>query len=99
MNNEATAKIAMIQGSMRCFIFGLVGLLLPFIGLPFAILALRNGGRVRTREKLYWNAAKPYRIGGVACAGFGLIIWGILTIVYLVCYCLPAIKYAYYGSD
>ena len=35
MNNDTAIKIAMIKGSMRCFAFGMLGLL-PFIGLPFA---------------------------------------------------------------
>ena len=42
MNADAAAKIAMLRGSVRCFVLGLVGLL-PFIGLPFAILALGIG--------------------------------------------------------
>ena len=98
MNNDATAKIAMLESSMRCFVYGLLGLL-PLIGLPFALLALWNGGKARVQEKVYWNAARQYRILGVACAGFGSIIWSILIIIYLARYCLPAIKYAYYGSD
>src|ERR1700744_1475894 len=44
-------------------------------GLPFAVLALWIGGRVRVQEKRYWNAAKSFRIWGVMCAGAGMIMW------------------------
>lgn len=80
MNTTAGAKIRMLKSSMRCFVFGLLGLI-PLIGLPFALAALWISGRVRVREKQFWNAARPYRIWGVICAAVGTILWtGILTI-------------------
>jgi hypothetical protein len=39
--NAAAAKIQMLKGSMRCFVFGLLGLL-PAIGLPFALMAMAS---------------------------------------------------------
>lgn len=78
MNADAKAKIAMLKGSMRCFQFGLLGLL-PVIGLPFAFAALWLGGRARVREKRYWNAAKPYRIWGIICAAGSTVGWGIVA--------------------
>ena len=81
MNTDVPAKIQMLKSSMRCFAFGLLGLI-PLIGLPFALAALWISGRVRVKEKLFWNAARPYRIWGVVCAAVGTIIWtGILAIV------------------
>ena len=74
MNTDAVAKIAMLKSSMRCFVFGLLGFL-PFIGLPFALAALWIGGQVRRREKQYWNAARPYRIWGLICAGLTSVLW------------------------
>lgn len=82
MNNDAVAKIAMIESSLRCFTFGLIGLL-PGIGIPFSILALWNAGKARVREKKYWNPAKVYRNWGVVCAATGMIVWvfvGILVV-------------------
>ena len=76
-DNIPIAKIKMLKSSMRCFIYGLLGLL-PVIGLPFAIVALWISGRVRAKEKLFWNAAKPYRIWGVACAALGAVIWSVV---------------------
>jgi len=76
------AKIRMLKGSLRCFAYGLLGLL-PVVGLPFGIAALWISGRVRAEEKNLWNAARPYRIWGVVCAAVGIILWvfvGILVI-------------------
>jgi hypothetical protein len=82
MNNIPAAKIKMMKASIRCLVFGVLGLI-PVIGLPFALAALWISGRVRVREKLYWNAARPYRIWGVACAALGAVLWiGILTIIF-----------------
>ena len=81
MNDRASDKIQMLNGSLRCFRFGLLGLI-PLVGLPFALAALLLSGRVRLQEKLSWNAARPYRIWGVVCAAFGTVVWlGLLTII------------------
>ena len=77
MNTNAVAKIQMLKSSMKCFIFGLLGLL-PVIGLPFALASLWISGRVRIKERQFWNAARPYRISGVACAAVGAILWGFI---------------------
>ena len=77
MNTNAVAKIQMLKSSMKCFVFGLLSLL-PVIGLPFALAALWISGRVRVKEKRFWNAARPYRISGVACAAAGAILWGFI---------------------
>jgi hypothetical protein len=74
MNDRVSDKIQMLKSSMRCFIYGLLGLL-PVLGLPFALAALFISGRVRVKEKLFWNAARPYRLWGVVCASIGLIFW------------------------
>jgi hypothetical protein len=81
MNPDAEAKIRMLNSSMRCFVFGLLGLI-PLIGLPFALAALWISGRVRVKEKRLWNAAQPYRIWGAVCAAVGTVLWtGVLAIV------------------
>lgn len=71
------AKIRMMKGSLRCFVFGLLGLL-PVIGLPFALAALWTSGRARAHEKYFWNAARPYRIWGVVCAALGAVVWSVV---------------------
>jgi hypothetical protein len=77
MNNLPAAKIKMMQESIRCLTFGLLGLV-PLIGLPFALAALWLAGRVRLQEKQFWNAAKPCRVIGVACAALGTVAWFII---------------------
>lgn len=74
MNTDASIKIQMIKGSLRCFVFGVLGLL-PVIGPPFALAALWISGRIRVKERSYWNAARPYRIWGITSAAVGAIIW------------------------
>jgi hypothetical protein len=98
MNNDAIAKIAMLNGSLRCFAFGLLGLL-PVIGIPFAVMALWVAGRVRGYEKQYWNAAGPYRTLGVICAATGLIFW--FAVVALITYNTATSNGGggYYGGD
>jgi hypothetical protein len=81
MSDDACAKIQMLKNSLRCFMFGLLGLI-PLIGLPFALVALGISGRVRAKEKYFWNPAKPYRVWGVVFAATATIFWGfILTIL------------------
>jgi len=80
MNETAAAKIRMLQASVRCLVFGLLGLV-PVVGLPFALAALWISGQVRRQEKQLWNAARPYRLIGVACAALGAVCWtGVLII-------------------
>ena len=80
MNADASAKIKMLNSSMRCFVFGLLGLI-PLVGLPFALATLWISGCVRAKEKQLWNAARPYRIWGVVCAAAGTIFWGFILML------------------
>lgn len=75
MNNIPAAKIKMMKASIRCLVFGVLGLI-PVIGLPFALAALWISGRIRLKERQFWNAARPYRICGVVCAALGTVLWG-----------------------
>jgi hypothetical protein len=79
MNDIPAAKIKMMKASIHCLIYGVLALL-PVIGLAFGLAALWISGRVRLKEKLYWNPARPYRIGGVVCAAVGSILWGGLLV-------------------
>lgn len=73
MNDLPAAKIKMMKASIRCLIYGALSLL-PVIGLPFGLAALWISGRVRLKEKQFWNPAKPYRICGAICAAVGTIL-------------------------
>jgi hypothetical protein len=80
MNDDARAKIQMLKSSLRCFVLGLLGFL-PVIGLPFALAALWISGRVRAKERRFWNAAKPYRVWGMVYAATGTIFWSFILMV------------------
>jgi hypothetical protein len=64
-------KIEMIERSMRCFVLGLFGLL-PVIGIPMALMALRESSRVKFGQGAMWNPANRYRVWGGFCAGIAL---------------------------
>lgn len=68
-------KIRMMKASMCCLVFGLLGLLVPVIGVPFAFAALWWAGQGRLYEKRIWNPARPQRILGFACAVMGAFVW------------------------
>ena len=78
--NNATAKIQMLKGSMRCFVYGLLAAL-PILGFGFGMAALRIAGQVRVAERSFWNAARPYRICGVVCAALFVIFWSFILIL------------------
>ena len=80
MNPAPEAKIRMLKSSSHCLVCGLLGLL-PVIGLPFAIAALVLAGKVRQQERRLWNAARPYRIGGVASAAIGTVFWSFILMI------------------
>jgi hypothetical protein len=72
--NSGAAKIRMINASLRCFTFGLLALL-PFIGIPFGIVALVYAGKARVAEKQFWNPARPYMMIGGTVASLCVILW------------------------
>ena len=80
MNPAPAVKLRMMQGSIRCLVFGLLGLL-PAVGLPFAIAALVLFGGIRQQEKHYWNPAQPYRMIGGVCAALGMIGWFLVAML------------------
>jgi hypothetical protein len=59
-------------------VFWLLGFF-PLAGFPFAVMALWIGGRVRRKEKQFWNAAKPLRIWGIICGGTGAVMGAVVA--------------------
>jgi hypothetical protein len=80
--NDARVKIQMMENSLRCLMFGLLGLL-PFIGLPFAFVALILSANVRAGQRQFWNPARPYWICGMICAAIGLVFWSMMLTLIL----------------
>jgi hypothetical protein len=76
----AATKLKMMHASIRCLVFGLLGLM-PVIGVPFALAALWASYRARRQEKYFWNPARPQRIIGLVCAALGALIWSVVDTI------------------
>ena len=73
-------KIELIQGSLRAFGFGLPGIV-PFLGAPFAIVALVQNARIKRRFGALWNPAQRYLFWGMVCARIGMMLTIIITLL------------------
>jgi uncharacterized membrane protein len=76
----AMDKIELIESSMRAFLFGLLGIV-PFLGIPFALVAVVNSAHIRRRAATQWNPAHRYLFWGMVCARIGITLTLILTIL------------------
>ena len=63
-------KIELIECSLRAFFFGVPGIL-PFLGTPFAIVALMNNANIKRHIGAQWNPAYRYLFWGILCARIG----------------------------
>jgi hypothetical protein len=77
----ADVKIKMMETSMLCLVFGMLGLL-PVIGPTFGLAACVYSGQAREREKYHWNPARQIRITGLTCAIIGVLVWGFLDVLW-----------------
>lgn len=66
-------KIHLIESSLRCFIFGLVGLV-PVLGLPFVLFAFAAFLKVIAANSRMWNPARYYLFAGLGLASAGALI-------------------------
>jgi hypothetical protein len=73
-------KIEMIERSLRCFDYGLIGLL-PVIGIPMAIISAYQYGRVKRGQGEMWNPAHRYLFWGGFCARIGLSLFLLIPVV------------------
>jgi hypothetical protein len=79
---KATApmtKIELIESSLRCFDYGLIGLL-PVIGIPMAFLSAAQYRRVKRGQGDTWNPAHRYWYWGGVCARMGLALFLIIPL-------------------
>lgn len=79
-------KIELIQHSLRAFGFGLPGIV-PFLGTPFAIVALTHNSRIKRRGGTLWNPAQRYLFWGAVCARIGAT----LTIIFVLLIALAGV--------
>lgn len=73
----------MIEGSMRCFVFGLIGLL-PVIGIPMAVISVAQYQRVKRGRGDMWNPAHRYFFWGGVCARMGLALFVLVPMVLVI---------------
>jgi hypothetical protein len=72
-------KIELIERSLRAFSFGLPGLV-PFLGTPFAIVAIANNARIKRLGGSQWNPAARYLFWGMVCTRIGVTLTVILSL-------------------
>ena len=77
------SKIEMMERSLRCFAYGLIGLL-PVIGIPMAILSLALYRRVKRGRGDMWNPAHRYFFWGGVCARMGLALFLLIPVVVVI---------------
>ena len=77
--NNPTLRIRLIERSMRCYVFGVVGLI-PLIGLGPSLLAIWLYASVWSESKEDWNPAKRYLTLGF-CLGWSGVLISTLTVV------------------
>ena len=75
----AMDKIELIERSMHACFFGVPGII-PFLGIPFAIVALIHNARIKRRIGPQWNPAHRYLFWGVLCACIGIILTLLLAV-------------------
>jgi hypothetical protein len=85
MNATKPLKVLMIERSLSCFVWGLLGLI-PVLGIPMAIHSMHQHWCVKRDSKDFWNPAGRYLLWGVVCARVGGVISVLIvgTIVILV---------------
>lgn len=66
-------RITAIEKSLTCFVCGIVGLLLPVLGLFPAVHALACWSKVRRGYGEQWNPAAGYLKGGLVLGILGVL--------------------------
>jgi hypothetical protein len=84
-------KVEMIERSMSCFYWGLLGLL-PLIGLPMAIRALLHYHRVKSSQAGVWNPAQRYLRWGGTCARLGIWVFLVIPLAIATCVALANLR-------
>ncbi len=72
-------RVAVIQSSLRCFVYGVIGLV-PLIGIPFAMATIVQSRHLRKTKRQDWNPAERYL---TAARGLGPL--GFLTSTVFLC--------------
>jgi hypothetical protein len=87
-SHPSLAKVEMIERSMRCFTLGLLGLL-PFIGIPMAVMSMTQYRRVKVGQGAVWNPAGRYLLWGSRCVLMAVLLNGIIALLICIIASLP----------
>jgi hypothetical protein len=79
-SNHPLSKPELIQCSLRCFAFGVLGLL-PMIGIPFALHSVVLYNRARRGQGDLWNPASRFLFWGGVCGRMSLAIFVLIPVV------------------
>ena len=72
MNSPEARQIRMMERSLDCFRSGLLGLV-PIIGAPWSIGALRGYVHARAAGRGLWNPAAPLALSGFVLGLAGML--------------------------
>ena len=85
--NPSLRRIAVIEVSLRCFVFGLIGLI-PVLGFPLAVLTVIHFWKARLAAASEWNPASAYLNCGLVLAALGcgvsIILFGLFLVALIV---------------
>ncbi len=70
---SAAERIHLIERSLRCFVYGILSLI-PFLGLGFAVLALRLHFKTWAETGDGWNPARSYLLLAFCLAWLGVLV-------------------------
>ena len=82
----STERILVMEQSLRCFVFGLLGLI-PGFGAAFGALSVIVFFKARLRAADQWNPARVYLNWG-----FGLATWGLFQSLVLVGWLIMSLR-------
>ncbi|PYI87311.1 MAG: hypothetical protein DME26_06625 [Verrucomicrobia bacterium] len=85
--NPALNRIAVIERSLRCFGYGLIGLI-PVLGFPLAVLTVVHFQKARLAAAAEWNPASAYLNWGLVLAALGcgatIVLFGLFLVALIV---------------
>jgi hypothetical protein len=73
-------KIELIQKSIRCLVYGSIGLV-PILGIPFAVRALSINFRVKRTRNGNWNPGERQMFLGRILAWLGLLLTFVVVLL------------------
>ena len=76
--NGPLHRIQVIEGSLRCFAYGLMSLV-PVLGVAASLITFQEYGSTRSQAGPDWNPARRYLVLGYVLGWFGFATTGALA--------------------